>query len=273
MNINEKLHQLQHIFAEMGSVMVAYSGGVDSSLLLKVAYDVLGDRAIAVTALSEVSATGEIADAKTFARMIGARHIIIETEELKDESFAQNPADRCYYCKKELFTKLLDLARAENINYVVYGANTDDLGDHRPGMEAAKDLQVRAPMLEVALAKEEVRQLARMLGLSNWDRPALACLASRFPYGIRITKENLSMVDQAEYYLRSLGFKQLRVRHHQDTARIELASQDLVKAVQLNEKIVCRLKELGYKYITLDLQGYRTGSMNEVLPQQKQGGA
>lgn len=265
MKIEEKLQRLQHIFTDMNSVIVAYSGGVDSSLLLKVAHDVLGDKAIGVTAASEVSATGEIEDAKSYARMIGARHIIIQTEELKDESFARNAVDRCYYCKKELFTKLADLAREEQLNYIVYGANTDDLGDYRPGMEAAKDLQVRAPLLEADLSKVEVRALAKMLGLPNWDRPALACLASRFPYGLRITRENLLMVDQAEHYLRTLGFGQLRVRHHHDTARIELLGRDFAKAIQLHEGIVSHLKALGYRYVTLDLQGYRTGSMNEVL--------
>lgn len=265
MSIEVKLRQLQQIFAEMGSAVVAYSGGVDSSLLLKVAYDVLGDKVVAVTALSEVSGSGELEDAKEFARVIGARHIVIETEELKDEAFAQNPANRCYYCKKELFTKLVAIAQQEKLEHIVYGANTDDLGDHRPGMQAAKDMQVRAPLLEAGLAKPDVRALAKMLGLPNWDRPALACLSSRFPYGTRITKENLSMVDQAEVFLRTLGFGHLRVRHHKDTARIELPTQDFTRAIGSHEQIVNRLKELGYKYVTLDLQGYRTGSMNEVL--------
>lgn len=265
MSLDRKLQELQKIFTEMGSVVVAYSGGVDSSLLLKVAHDVLGERALAVTALSEVSGSGEIDDAKEFVRSIGAKHIVIETEELKDEAFAQNPADRCYYCKKELFTKLFDLAERENIKYIVYGANTDDLGDHRPGMQAAKDMQVRAPLLEAGLSKADIRGLAKMLGMPNWNRPALACLSSRFPYGTRITKENLAMVDQAEVFLRSLGLLHLRVRHHKDTARIELPTKDFAQAIAAREQIVHRLKELGYKYVTLDLQGYRTGSMNEVL--------
>lgn len=265
MEIKEKLALLQEQLLSMQSVMVAYSGGVDSSLLLKVAYDTLGDRAVAVTAVSEVTATGEAADAEAFAKKIGAKHLIIETEELLDDRFAANPAERCYYCKQELFTKLQSLAVTQQLKHIIYGANADDLGDHRPGMKAAKDMQIRAPLLEAGLTKMEIRLLAKELDLPNWDRPALACLASRFPYGTRITKQNLAMVDQAEFFLRSIGFGQLRVRHHGGIARLELLAEDFAKAVELREAIIVHLKQLGYKYIALDLQGFRSGSMNEVL--------
>lgn len=263
--IQQKLSRLKEILAGCGGAVIAYSGGVDSTFLAKVARDVLEDRALAVTACSETYPDHEVKEALALAEQLGLRHLTIWTEELANEEFAANPPDRCYFCKTELFGKLLDIAREHGLSYVLDGANHDDQFDHRPGMRAGGELGVRSPLKEAGLTKEDIRQLSREMGLPTWDKPSFACLSSRFPYGERITQEKLTMVGRAEDYLRSLGVGQLRVRHHGDLARIEVAATDFPKVLAAADEIARKLKELGYTYVALDLQGYRTGSMNEVL--------
>ncbi|HUU49998.1 MAG TPA: ATP-dependent sacrificial sulfur transferase LarE [Nitrospinota bacterium] len=267
--LNKKYHRLKKILTEMKKVLVAYSGGVDSTFLLKVALDTLGrERVIAVTARSETYPSIELKAAKKMAEAYKARHIIIDSEELEIPGFKDNPPDRCYYCKKELFGKLRRIADGEGIKYILDGSNHDDLRDYRPGMKAAKEFGVRSPLMESGLKKDDIRKLSKNLQLDTWDKPSFACLSSRFPYGKEITKEKLRMVDLAENYLRKLGFKQLRVRYHEDIARIELGQRDMEKIFEersLLERIVKRFKKIGYLYITLDLEGYQTGSMNKVL--------
>lgn len=265
--LNSKLSKLKNILRDMGSVLVAYSGGVDSSFLLKVAKETLGDNVLAVTAKSETYPKREYEQAKKLAQELKVKHLIIHTDELSNSHFLANPPNRCYYCKKELFAKLKQIAYNKHINYVADGTNYDDLKDFRPGMDAIRELGVRSPLREAGLTKKDIRLLSSKMNLPTWNKPAFACLASRFPYGTSIDKKKLQMIDKTEDYLYKLGFKQVRVRHHDSIARIEVSPEEIerITSINLRKKIVKKLKEIGYHYITLDLQGYRTGSMNEVL--------
>lgn len=260
-NMNKKLAKLQEILSQMQNVVVAFSGGVDSTFLLKVAHDVLGDNVLAVVARSNTYQKKEYEEALKLAGLIGVRLKVIDTEELDNPMFSNNPPERCYYCKEELFSKLKDIAEGS----IIYGATMSDIGDFRPGSQAAKDLGVRAPLQEAGLTKEEIRELSKELSLPTWDKPAMACLASRFPYGERITHKQLSNVEQAEEYIISLGFKNVRVRVYDKLVRIEVDKERIADILKVRDNIINKLKELGFIYITVDVEGYRSGSMNEVL--------
>ncbi|GFZ29771.1 adenine nucleotide alpha hydrolase [Clostridium zeae] len=267
MELKEKFQLLKDIIKEKGSAAVAFSGGVDSTFLVKVAYEVLGERLIAVTATSSTYPERELKEAIKYAKDMGAKHIIISSEELDIEGFASNPKNRCYYCKKELFTKIKDVALENGVKYVFDGSNLDDNGDYRPGMQAARELEVISPLKQAGLTKNDIRELSKELGLPTWDKPSFACLSSRFPYGHKITLPKLKMVDQAEQFLLDMGIKQVRVRHHGEIARIEVAPEEREQFfnIELMDKIGNKFKEIGFTYVTLDMLGYRTGSMNEVL--------
>jgi uncharacterized protein len=260
-----KLKRLQQMLTGMKSCAIAYSGGVDSTFLIKVAYDTLGTNALAVTATSSTYPQRELEDAKHFAHTIGIPHVIIHSEELDITKFSDNPPDRCYYCKKELFRTIQQIAQEHHLNAVLDGSNADDRFDYRPGAKARKELGVISPLKDVGLTKQEIRDLSGSLHLKTSEKPAFACLASRFPYGVKITKERLKQVEQAEEFLFSLGIKQCRVRYHDHIARIEVAPEDLQTILTHAQRIIKRFKKLGFTYITLDLEGYRTGSLNEVL--------
>jgi uncharacterized protein len=264
--LQEKKEKLYNIIRDMGGCVVGFSGGVDSTLLFAVAAEVLGDRALAVTATSETYPERELREASEFARKIGGRHRVVESEELDIPGFAENPKNRCYYCKSELFTKLRKVADEEGLPFVLDGSNLDDRGDYRPGKQAACELNVRSPLDEAGLSKEDIRALSKDMDLPTWDKPSFACLSSRFPYGTTITREKVSQVGRAEESLRELGLRTIRVRHHGDMARIELGAAEFDRVVNgLRDEVIRLVKSAGYAYVALDLQGYRTGSMNEVL--------
>jgi pyridinium-3,5-biscarboxylic acid mononucleotide sulfurtransferase len=267
-DIESKYSLLQSILRELGSVVIGYSGGVDSTLLIRVAHDVLGDRSLAVIGRSETYPTREYEEAIRYALEIGARYEEVRTEETDDIKFRENPANRCYFCKTELFGKLTVIARERNIPWIADGTITDDLGDFRPGMKAREEKNVRSPLLEAGMSKADVRELSRELGVPTWDKGSFACLSSRFPYGTAITRENLVRIDSAETLFRDLGFRHFRVRYHDaNTARIEVGQEEIHRLLDDDTRsmIVTHMKKLGFVYVTLDLQGYRTGSMNEVL--------
>jgi pyridinium-3,5-biscarboxylic acid mononucleotide sulfurtransferase len=267
MMLAEKLERLKALFTEMGQALIAYSGGVDSTLVAKIAYDTLGDHALAVTALSPALLKEELEDAEIQAATIGIAHKIVKTHEIENPNYTSNPVNRCYFCKSELHDTLKPLAQELGYPYVVDGVNADDLRDYRPGIQAARERGVRSPLSEVGVTKAEVRQLSQQLGLPWWDKPAQPCLSSRFPYGEEITILKLQRVGRAEIYLRKLGFKNLRVRSIEDTARIELPPEQIKDFVLTTDlkAVVSAFQEIGFTYVTLDLEGFRSGKLNQVL--------
>lgn len=269
--LEAKYARLVDLLRDMQSVVVAFSGGVDSTLLARAAADALGTRALLVTADSETYPEAELAEARRLGELIGLRHVVVRTEELANPEYARNGANRCFFCKDELFGRLGPIAEREGLRTLVYGANMDDLGDHRPGMKAAAEHGVRAPLIEAALTKAEIRDLSRALGLPTWDKPSFACLSSRFQYGDRITAEKLRQVDAAETFVRSLGFRQFRVRHHERLARLEIPLDEIPRLWQdgRHEAIVARFRELGYLYVAVDLGGFQSGSANLLLGLQR----
>jgi uncharacterized protein len=265
-----KFEKLKTVLNQMGSALVAFSGGVDSTFLVKVVQDVLKDRVFAVIASSESYPKKETQWAIELAKELKIPHEVIRTRELDNPDFSNNPPDRCYHCKTELFSRLKEIAAEKGFSFVLDGSNFDDMGDYRPGMQACEELGIRSPLREVGLRKEEIRVLSKKLELPTWNKPSLACLASRFPYNAEIDKASLEQVAKAEEYLWSLDFAQVRVRHHGQIARVEVDSDGIQRLLDpdLRAKVVENLKRLGYAYVTLDLAGYRTGSMNEPLSEE-----
>ena len=266
---DEKLTRLNAVLNDMGNAVVAFSGGVDSAFLAAAAHRVLGKRALAVTAVSASYATGELDRARTLADHIGIQLDVVYTQEMDNPDYVKNDPDRCFHCKSALADKLDEVIAhyAGEFKYLLYGAIADDVGDYRPGMAAAESRGIRAPMVELGFTKDDVRTLSKQWGLPTWDMPASACLSSRIPYGTPVTPKALQMIDRAEQFLKARGFAQVRVRHHEDIARIEVPPADLARFFNggTNEAVAHALKTIGYRYVTLDLQGYRTGSLNEAL--------
>jgi len=267
LEVEEKLSKLKEVVSKLESVVVAFSGGVDSTLVAKVCYDTLKDNSMAVTARSETYPDFEFKESQKLASEIGIKHLVVDTSELAIEGFASNPPERCYFCKTELFGKLKEIAKEHGFLNVADGANLDDTQEFRPGLKASKELDVRSPLKETGLAKEDIREVSKFLNLPNWNKPAYACLSSRFPYGQSITEEKINMVSEAEKYLRDLGLIQFRVRYHETIARIEILPEDIHTLTNspAREELTAKFKEIGFTYVTLDLAGYRSGSMNEVL--------
>ena len=265
--LKQKERRLFSILDEMGEVLVAYSGGTDSAYLAWAASRVLGDKAVAITADSASMPASHKRDAEAFAKNWNIRHQYLETREFENPDYARNDPDRCFHCKDELFTCMEQLRAERGVKHIVYGVNKDDLGDYRPGQNAAKLHEVRAPLMEAELTKAEIRELSRLAGLETWDRPASACLSSRIPYGTPVTKETIATVEAGEEAMKALGFRQFRVRFHGELVRIEIARDELEKAlsIEMFAKITGIFKPLGFHYVTLDLEGYRQGAMNEVL--------
>src|ERR687884_1471145 len=269
-SLEKRIEELEAVVAPHGSALVAFSGGVDSSLALVVTVRALSKgRVLAVTSNNETYLPSELEGAKGLARFLGVEHLVVNTRELEDPNYAKNPSNRCYFCKSTLYSDLATIAEEKGYACVVDGANKDDEGDYRPGRKAAKELGVVSPLSLAQVGKAEVRELARYLGLPSWDKPALACLSSRFPYGQEITPEKLSQVARAEEFLRREGFSQVRVRHHGEIARLEVGPEELDRAFAMREKISSELLDAGFLYVTLDLAGYKSGSLNAALKKRK----
>ncbi len=274
MNIKkEKLNNLRKILSEMGSILIAYSGGVDSTFLLKVAREELGDKVIAVTVKSEIHHLSEITDAKMTVQKFKVKHLFMDIDILSNKEFINNPPERCYICKKEIFSRISEMAKELNLRFVADGSNHDDLNDYRPGMKAIRELKIRSPLQEALLTKDDIRLLSKEMNLPTWNKPSNSCLATRIPYGDEITLEKLKRVKRAEGFIHNLGFEQVRVRYYNKLAKIEIREEDMLLLMRedLRKKIIDKLKQLGFIYVTLDLQGYRTGSMNEELNEKAEG--
>jgi uncharacterized protein len=265
--VDAKLSDLETLLRDTNGAIIAFSAGVDSTFLLKIAYSVLGERAIALTAASPTVPPGEFEAAKGFARTLGCRHIVIDSNELANPSFAKNPSNRCFFCKDELYRLCREQAEKLNIPVIVDGTNLDDLKDHRPGLKAAKEWGIRHPLVEAQMTKDDIRRYSRALDLPTWDKPSSPCLSSRFPYGTEINLDRLRKIGACELYLKELHFREFRVRYHGDLARIELSAREIARFFDeaTRQAVVKRFKEIGFNYVSLDLQGYRTGSMNEAL--------